>query len=248
MNKTIEYPVTKGLSVLITVEQNPLGLNPASLFRMAARINKKRSFLFVSPVLGKHLPVNPSIPLMIGRVLALIYGNQLEGHQQRLKDVLNDPEKQRDLQFDQEGLPLVEWARPLTVIGFCETATALGQAFFESFSSPVKYIHTTREDIVALVPVVSFEEEHSHATAHRVYAEDPVFFSDDSEVVLVDDEVTTGKTNLNIIRDLVRAYPHKKQFTIVSILDWRNEKNQQAYAQLEQELGVQVRAISLLNR
>ena len=58
------------------------------------------------------------------------------------------------------------------IIGFCETATALGQAFYASFSSPAEYIHTTREILGAdITPLLAFEEEHSHATSHKVYAE-----------------------------------------------------------------------------
>ena len=52
---------------------NPYHFQLDQLFQMATRINKKRSFLFVSKVLGKHLPVNPKIPLLIGSLLALRY-------------------------------------------------------------------------------------------------------------------------------------------------------------------------------
>lgn len=246
MTEIREYPVAEGLKVKITIESNPFGIEPDSLFKMAARINKKRSFLFVSPVLGKHLPVNPSVSLLIGRALALVYGGQIEGYQKEIQTILNEPEGQRQFTIDQLQHAVVNFERPITVIGFCETATALGQAFFESFTSAAKYIHTTREEVTDRESVLSFEEEHSHATAHRVYAEDPDFFNDDTEVVLVDDEVTTGKTNLNIIRDIIRMYPQKKRFTIVSILDWRNAENQQAFRELEQELTIQINEVSLL--
>lgn len=240
------YPVAEGLDVKIDIQENPFGINPDSLFKMAARINKKRSFLFVSPVLGKHLPVNPSVSLLIGRALALVYSGQINGYQKEIRAILNEPEKQRDFKIDQLKDAVIALERPITVIGFCETATALGQAFFESFASPARYIHTTREELSSREPLLAFEEEHSHATAHRVYADDPDFFKDDTEVILVDDEVTTGKTNLNIIRDILRAFPQKKRFTIVSILDWRSTENQQAFRDMEQELGIQINEVSLL--
>ncbi|MGC6768155.1 phosphoribosyltransferase family protein [Enterococcus sp. LJL128] len=241
-----EYPVTEGLKVKITVDKNPFQLKPEALFQMAARINKKRSFLFVSPVLGKHLPVNPSVSLLIGRALALVYSSQIDKYQSLIQEVLNDRARQSEFSFEAAALPQISLKRPVTIIGFCETATALGHAFFDSFASSARYIHTTREEIAGKQVLLAFEEEHSHATAHRVYGDDSQFFADDSEVILVDDEVTTGKTNLNIIRDILRAFPHKKQFTIVSILDWRNEANQQAFRDLEQELGIVIREVSLL--
>lgn len=40
---------------------------------MAARKNIKRGFLFVSKVLGKHIPVQPLIPLIGGGILAARY-------------------------------------------------------------------------------------------------------------------------------------------------------------------------------
>ncbi|MBL1226641.1 phosphoribosyltransferase family protein [Enterococcus sp. BWR-S5] len=246
MTQIREYPVAKGLKVKITIEENPFQIEPDRLFKMAARINKKRSFLFVSPVLGKHLPVNPSVSLLIGRALALIYSGQIDGYQKEIREVLNEQDAQKEFNIEQLKDAVVKLDRPITVIGFCETATALGQAFFESFASPARYIHTTREELADRQSILSFEEEHSHATAHRVYAADADFFNDDTEVILVDDEVTTGKTNLNIIRDIIRMYPQKKQFTIVSILDWRNEENQQAFRKLEQELDIQINEVSLL--
>lgn len=245
MTEVKEYPVAQGLKVKITIEDNPFRIEPDSLFKMAARINKKRSFLFVSPVLGKHLPVNPSVSLLIGRALALVYSGQIEQYQEQIREVLNEPTMRKNFNIEHMKDAVITLDRPITVIGFCETATALGQAFFESFASPARYIHTTRK-LIDREAILSFEEEHSHATAHRVYAEDPDFFKDDTEVVLVDDEVTTGKTNLNIIRDIIRMFPQKKKFTIVSILDWRSRENQQAFRELEQELGIQINEVSLL--
>lgn len=239
------YSVAEGLKIQVTVEENPFQIEPTALFKMAARINKKRSFLFVSPVLGKHLPVNPAIPLLVGRGLALIYGDCYQDSQAFIQEKLNHSNTFFD--FNQADLPKVTLDKPVTVIGFCETATALGQAFFESFASPARYIHTTRELLTKeTTPLLSFEEEHSHATAHKVYTTNSDFFKDESEVILVDDEVTTGKTNLNIIRDIVREFPHKKHFSIVSILDWRNQANQDAFRALEKELAITIREFSFL--
>ena len=39
-------------------------------------------------------------------------------------------------------------------------------------------------------------------------------------VVLVDDEITTGKTALNIIRQIQERFP-KKEYVLASLLDWQ---------------------------
>lgn len=70
--------------------------------------------------------------------------------------------------------------QPHLFIGFAETATALGHSMYEVFSGPTRYLHTTRESIRELDSILSFEEEHSHATAHRCYARDERFFKERS--------------------------------------------------------------------
>ncbi|MCL6574452.1 MAG: phosphoribosyltransferase domain-containing protein, partial [Bacillus sp. (in: Bacteria)] len=61
------------LETKIEVFENPYHLPINELFTMAARINKKRSFLFVSKVLGKHLPIAPNKGLLTAALLAARY-------------------------------------------------------------------------------------------------------------------------------------------------------------------------------
>ena len=56
---------------------------------------------------------------------------------------------------------------------------------------------------------------------HYCYAIDPALFENDDMVVLVDDEITTGKSALNFIRAIQSKYPRKK-YGVVSLLDWRS--------------------------
>jgi len=132
----------------------------------------------------------------------------------------------------------------VTIIGFAETATALGHGFFEKFAGDVQYVHTTREHLVNFEPVICFAEEHSHASSHRVYA-DETFLTRDTEVVLVDDEMTSGKTNRNIIRQLHEKYPHLTTYTLVSILDFRTEQARFEMQQLADELNITIHCVSL---
>ena len=244
------YHVLNDLTVEVEVMNNPYNFQLGQLFQMAARINKNRSFLFVSQVLGKHLAVNPKIPLLVGNLLAMRYLEIVQGvtdpRAQKIADAI-----QRNEGIEAEWSSIqkepVELPKAATFIGFAETATALGHAVFSTFKENAKYIHTTREQIDNLTSIINFEEEHSHATSHRVYALDSEFFQDNSEVVLVDDEVTTGKTAINIIRTIKEAYPFKNDFTVVSILDWRTPEYRQRYRQLEEELNITIHTISLID-
>ena len=244
------YQVVDGLKVHVEVLNNPYGFELNQLFQMATRINKKRSFLFVSKVLGKHLAVNPKIPLLVGYLLSMRYNEIVFGQKDdRAKEVAKAIQTKRNI--DEVLLSLenkqLNLTAPTTFIGFAETATALGHAVFSSFQENGRYIHTTREHVNEVHSVIDFEEEHSHATSHRVYAKDSSFFNDKSDVVLVDDEVTTGKTAINIIRTIKNEYPQKESFTVISILDWRTPEHRERYHQLEKELNITIHVVSLID-
>lgn len=242
------YNVLDKITVEVQITANPYDFEPAHLFEMAMRINKNRSFLFVSKVLGKHLAVAPQVPILISHLLAHHFLEVRQQQEQAATSMVIQAIKKR--QNLQETLQLtrqqpIQSIKKLTIIGFAETATALGHAFFEAFTGDVQYIHTTREQLVDRIPTITFEEEHSHASSHRLYA-DSAFFAGESEIVLVDDEMTTGKTNINIIKQLHAAYPHIKVYTLVSILDWRSEAHQQAVVDLANELMIEIHSVSLM--
>ena len=71
--KKYTYKFLTAITCDIEVTENPYELPLEEFFTMAARINKKRSFLFVSKVLGKHLPINPQKGLLTGALLASRY-------------------------------------------------------------------------------------------------------------------------------------------------------------------------------
>lgn len=90
------------------------------------------------------------------------------------------------------------------VIGFAETATALGAFVAQVFSTRALYLHTTRECLCNAKLLVSFEEEHSHAKGHELYCKNPEKLRDCDTIIFVDDELTTGKTICNFIDELRR--------------------------------------------
>jgi hypothetical protein len=239
--KTYTYTILDAITIDIEVTANPYQLTLEDLFTMAARINKKRSFLFVSKVLGKHLPIHPPKGLLTGALLAARYAESIKGLQCQVTEGLVKSFCQLEPEFH-SGAFIPSFVNPL-VIGFAETATALGHAFFDCFLE-AEYFHTTREEINSLTPSITFEEEHSHATSHRCYI--PISMIDnDREIILVDDEMTTGKTAINIIQSIHAHFP-RKVYTVVSILDWRSDENKQLFTQLESSLGITINIVSLI--
>lgn len=235
-------------SIDIEITHNPHNFALTDLFQMAARINKKRQFLFISTVLGKHLAVRPQIPLLTGALLAMMYDQQ--GNSQKINTItpvvqaLKEGINLEELQNSVKGS--VELAQKTLFIGFAETATALGHAVFNAFQSNAMYIHTTREVIPHIEPFVTFEEEHSHATSHRIYTEEPNVLQQAKRIVLIDDEITTGNTVINIIETLKKKFPDVKQYVVLSILDWRSEQQRMAFQQLEEQWGISIEFISIM--
>ena len=240
--KTFTYTILDTITVDIEVTANPYQLPLEELFTMAARINKKRSFLFVSKVLGKHLPINPQKGMLTAALLAARYTESIKGSNCQFTNEFIQSFSQKKPQFKSTAF-IPKSINPV-VIGFAETATALGHAFFDCFAGG-EYFHTTREEISSLTPSITFEEEHSHATSHRCYI--PLNMIDNErEIILVDDEITTGKTAINIIQSIQAQFP-RKEYTVVSILDWRSEVNKQQFAELEKTLGITINNVSLMS-
>lgn len=63
---------------------------------MAARVNKKRAFLFVSKVLGKHIPVHPVKPLLVSGLLAMAYAKEQTGKTPPHQDLIVEALKTDD--------------------------------------------------------------------------------------------------------------------------------------------------------
>ncbi|TVY03373.1 hypothetical protein FPZ45_05180 [Cohnella terricola] len=243
------YNIVDGLEVGVSVTANPYRLKLDDLFQMAARINKKRGFLFVSKLLGKHIPVRPSLSLGAGALLGCLYAerelglrNAASAEEVRLAF---ESEEQADLLYRKLMERKIHLDEPTLFIGFAETATALGHSVFDAFEGNVTFMHTTRERIDDLVSEIDFEEEHSHAVAHRCYVRDPGIFRGASKIVLVDDEITTGKTALNIIRELHGKFG-KTDYVVASLLDWRSQADRKRFVELENELGVRIRCLALV--
>ncbi|MGG3470196.1 phosphoribosyltransferase family protein [Neobacillus pocheonensis] len=239
--KKYTFHILNSIKTEIEITENPYQLPIEDLFTMAARINKKRSFLFVSKVLGKHIPIDANKGLTTAALLAARFLESIKGQECKVTEQLLSSFHKREGFYVQPFIPAN--INPI-VIGFAETATALGHGFFACFQN-ADYFHTTREEFINQKPGITFEEEHSHATSHRCYIPEELL-QNNREIILVDDEMTTGKTAINIIRSIQAQFP-REEYTVVSILDWRSDQNKTRFSQLEKELGIKIKVVSLIS-
>ncbi|MEO3751036.1 phosphoribosyltransferase [Streptomyces sp. B6B3] len=187
------------------------------LLGLAIRRNPRRAHLLVSTVLGKHVPQRP------GRV----HGTGVElGH--RVRELLGPA------------------AGKAVVLGYAETATGLGHSVADGLggAAGVPYLHSTRRPVPGMTPVGGFEEEHSHHTSHLLLPADPALLAGDGPLVLVDDELSTGRTVRNTIAALHRSWP-RQRYVVAALVDMRTDADREALAKFAAELGATVEVTSL---
>jgi hypothetical protein len=199
--RTLRIPIQAGcLTLTLRREELPLD----SCLGYATRQNPRRMYLFVSKVLGKHWPVRPSVMRAVHARLAA---------------------------------KIADLPGPLLVIGLAETATALGRGVAEEAA-----IQTGREDILYLQTTrcqlnrplaFGFDECHSHAPDHAVYLPEPTLqplFRGARSLVLVDDEMTTGRTLVELARAYLQVNPGVEQLAFACITQWLSEARQRELA------------------
>ena len=115
------------------------------------------------------------------------------------------------------------------IIGFAETATAIGAVVANCFPNDCYYIHTTREKFKKQEKYIDFLEEHSHAAVQMLYTEN-LFdkIADTDTIIFVDDELSTGKTMMNIVARLKEAFPimSEKKIIAASLLNRVSENDE----------------------
>lgn len=117
----------------------------------------------------------------------------------------------------------------LLLVGFAETATAIGAQAAVTLGTD--YIQTTRENIPD-ADYLFFSEEHSHAAEQKlVRNEIDSAIPRTDRIVFIEDEVTTGKTILNIISILEKQYPGQLSFSVASLLNGMSEEHLRIYRQ-----------------
>jgi hypothetical protein len=107
------------------------------------------------------------------------------------------------------------------VLGFAETATALGHSVAEGLGG-ADVLHSTRRPVPGFATAGGFTEEHSHATDHLLLPADPDLLRGGRPLVLVDDELSTGRTALNTITALHLAAP-RERYVVAALVDVRGD-------------------------
>ena len=183
---------------------------------VASRENDKRTFSFINRVLGKHFPVRPSIA----------------------REVFDELAYECNSYYD------------TLVVGMAEMAVGFGGCIADSLKKvkqegAVYYQHTTRQS--ATKPIwFGLSEVHSHATDHLYYAPSALLVDDIvgcQHLVLVDDEITTGKTMLALTKSLLQRIGSVKLITVVSLANWMPRSARSEF----EGLGPTVHFFSLLD-
>ncbi len=132
---------------------------------------------------------------------------------------------------------------PGLVIGYCETATGLGHAAADRLGAAA--LSTTRRVHPGVPVTAAFEEEHSHAVAHALQPAGAVSLAAPGPLVLVDDELTSGRTALNTVAELHARWP-RERYVIGTLLDARPPAARAAFAERAAALGVRVDVAAVL--
>lgn len=189
------YQVALSAGVMSLQLRSQMGWSADSLFDMAQRRNPRRAFLFVSKILGRHIPCPPRLIRQAFSDLADMIPAGLPG-------------------------PILVTGMAETAVGLAAGVhSVLSQRYADSL-----LLTTTRHPLGGDL-LCRFEEEHSHATAHLVHLPtDPILrekLLQARTLVMVDDEATTGKTFLNLFNALKQAGLSKLEHIITATLtDW----------------------------
>jgi len=210
------------------------------LMAVARRDNPKRAILVVSRLLGKHLDVSPTTAIAAGAALgqlvarALGSGRPAEAVDLLTKALLGGPAPAL--------LPAAGDGPAAVVLAYAETATAIGHLVRRALG-PGPLLHTTRA-LWGPGALLSFAEPHSHATEHLVFHDDPAILDVPVPVVLVDDELTTGRTVMNTIDAIQRIRP-RDRYVLATYLDWRPAERREELRAFALGHGVQIDVVAL---
>lgn len=242
--KAVTLTAGSALRLELALDAPRFGMGPDRLFSLALRNNPNRAFLFVSRVLGKHIPIRPAALPAAGKLLSLaLEGAEDPGVWPEIaagEEIMPFPAVMEALEADQITLGPEE--RTLFV-GFAETATGLAQATAACYTGESAYISTTRLPLEGREPL-TFEESHSHAKTHLLHldVEEP-FLKNCRRAVLIDDEFTTGRTALKLAEVLCQRFGIRR-FVLLSLLDWTDGSACRAMAG---KLGADIQMVSLLH-
>jgi hypothetical protein len=173
------------------------------LLGFAQRINPKRAFLFVSKVLGRHIPVAPSTMRHAFTDLANLVPDDL-------------PE------------PILVIGMAETAVGLSAGVHQALQTRYPNallLNSTRHAQHDDSHDKSSHSLLTTFSEDHSHASQHLIYqSADNVTQAQllaSKTLIMVDDEASTGNTCVNVVTALRNAgLDQLEQVHLTTLVDW----------------------------
>jgi len=173
------------------------------LLGFAQRINPKRAFLFVSKVLGRHIPVAPSTMRHAFTDLANLVPDDL-------------PE------------PILVIGMAETAVGLSAGVHQALQTRYPQallLNSTRHAQHDDSHDKSSHSLLTTFSEDHSHASQHLIYqSADNVTQAQllaSKTLIMVDDEASTGNTCVNVVTALRNAgLDQLEQVHLTTLVDW----------------------------
>ena len=176
------------------------------LLDFAQRINPKRAFLFVSKVLGRHIPVAPSTMRNAFTDLANLLPEEL-------------PE------------PILVIGMAETAVGLSAGVHQALQTRYPHALLLNSTRHAQHDDDSINSLLTTFSEDHSHASQHLIYqsadkvTQEQLLAS--KTLIMVDDEASTGNTCVNVVTALRNAgLDQLEQVHLTTLVDWSLNQNQ----------------------
>lgn len=170
------------------------------LLGFAQRINPKRAFLFVSKVLGRHIPVAPRTMRHAFTNLANLVPSDL-------------PE------------PILVIGMAETAVGLSAGVHQALQTRYPKALLLNSTRHAQHDDNSIDTLLTTFSEDHSHASQHLIYqSADKVTQAQllaSKTLIMVDDEASTGNTCINVVTALRHAgLTQLEQVHLTTLVDW----------------------------
>ncbi|WP_379544729.1 phosphoribosyltransferase domain-containing protein [Psychrobacter sp. R86515] len=174
------------------------------LLGFAQRINPKRAFLFVSKVLGRHIPVAPSTMRNAFTDLADLVPNDLP------EPVL--------------VIGMAETAVGLSAGVHQALQTRYPQALLLNSTRHAQHDESSDANGTDSL-LTTFCEDHSHASQHLIYqSKDSVTQAQllvSKTLIMVDDEASTGNTCVNVVTALRESGLNQlEQVHLTTLVDW----------------------------
>ena len=193
------------------------------LLGFAQRINPKRAFLFVSKVLGRHIPVAPSTMRHAFTELANLVPNQL-------------PQ------------PILVIGMAETAVGLSAGVHQALQTRYPTalLLNSTRHAQHTADSAESLL--TTFSEDHSHASQHLIYQSADTVTQDQlltsKTLIMVDDEASTGNTCVNVVTALRNAgLTQLEQVHLTTLVDWSLDQNKTDDSAIPEQMAARLAGV-----